>query len=287
MLECLLAYAESGVLDDLHADGWPRSPLAVAASLGRRPMMDLNWTVIHSACESGDVYTLERLLAYAEPGVLDALHAGGRPRPPLVVAASLGRLPVVDALLARGVDVNTRRVDGETALHAAARGNWPALVDRLLDAGACVDARDAVTGRRPLDVAVHTWGRDVSATAHLVHADRMAKAVVRHDVDAVAFLLACGVSPNMTTEAYGSPLHVAVRHRRYRLMAAVLSSDRCRTDVRHDGATPLDYAVAAGDARAVEMIARCDEQRRRKSGHASLTRKSPQKNASRRRRTSV
>ncbi|XP_050060002.1 uncharacterized protein LOC126551212 [Aphis gossypii] len=99
MLECLLAYAESGVLDDLHADGWPRSPLAVAASLGRRPMMDemlqdqynddddLNWTVIHSACESGDVYTLERLLAYAEPGVLDALHAGGRPRPPLVVAA--------------------------------------------------------------------------------------------------------------------------------------------------------------------------------------------------------
>jgi len=53
MLECLLAYAESGVLDDLHADGWPRSPLAVAASLGRQPMMDLNWTVIHSACESG------------------------------------------------------------------------------------------------------------------------------------------------------------------------------------------------------------------------------------------
>ncbi|CAH1707862.1 unnamed protein product [Aphis gossypii] len=292
MLECLLAYAESGVPDDLHADGWPRSPLAVAASLGHWPMMDLNWTVIHSACESGNVYMLERLLAYAEPGVLDALHAGGRPRPPLVVAASLGRLPVVDALLARGVDVNTRRDDGETALHAAARGNWPALVDRLLDAGACMDARDAVTGRRPLDVAVHTWGRDVSVTAHLVHADRLAKAVVRHDVDTVAFLLACGVSPNMTTEAYGSPLHVAVRHRRYRMMATILSSDRCRTTVRHHGATPLDYAVAAGDARAVKMITWCEDQRRRKSRHASLTavpakRKSQQKNASRRRRTSV
>ncbi|XP_025192537.1 ankyrin-1-like [Melanaphis sacchari] len=259
---------------------------------------DLDWTVIHSACESGNVDTLKCLLAHVEPGVLDALHAGGRPRPPLVVAASLGRGPVVDALLARGVDVNARRGDGETALHAAARGNWPALVDRLLDAGACADARDAVAGRRPLDVAVYTWGRDVTVTARLVQSDRMAKAVVRHDVDAVAFLLACGVSPNMTTAAYGSPLHVAVRHRRYRMMAAILSSDRCRTAVRHDGVTPLDYAVAMGDARAAKMILWRD-QRRRRSRHASLTiatavlppaKRKPQKNddeVRRRRRTSV
>jgi len=236
---------------------------------------------------------LECLLAYIEPGVLDVLHAGGRPRPPLVVAASMGRGQVVDVLLARGVDVNARRTDGETALHAAVRGNWPALVDRLLDAGACVDARDAVAGRRPLDVAVYAWGRNVTVTAQLVQSNRMAKAVVRHDVDAVEFLLACGVSPNMTTEAYGSPLHVAVRHRRYRMMAAILSSDRCRTSVRHNGVTPLDYAVAVGDARAAKMILWRD-QRRRRSRHASLTatavppeKRTLQKNAMRRRRTSV
>lgn len=217
---------------------------------------------------AGAVEMLECLLEHTEPGVLDALHETGRPRPPLVVAASMGHRAVVDALLARGVDVNARCASGETALHAAVRAGGSALVDRLLDAGACVDARDAVAGRRPLDVAVYTWGRNVTVTAHLVHADRMAKAVVRHDVDAVAFLLACGVTPNMTTEAYGSPLHAAVRHRRYRMMAAVLASDRCRTTVRHRGVTALDHALAAGDARAVDMILCRDRWR---GDHASTT----------------
>lgn len=217
---------------------------------------------------------LKCLLAYVKPYVLHALHAGGRPRPPLVVAASLGCRPAVDALLACGVDVNARCGNGETALHAAARGNWPALVDRLLDKGACVDARDAMTGHRPLDVAVYTWGRNFTVTAHLVHSIRMAKAVVRHDVDAVEFLLACGVSPNMTTEAYGSPLHVAVRHRRYRMMATILSSIRCRTTVSHNDATPLDYAEAMGDVRAARMILWHDQQRRR-CRHASLTGAAP------------
>lgn len=214
------------------------------------------------------------LLAYAEPHVLQVLHSGGWPRPPLVVAASMGHLPAVDALLACGVDVNSRCVNGETALHAAARGNWPVLVDRLLDAGACVDVRDAITGRRPLDVAVYTWGHHFTVTAHLVHSMRLAKAVVRHDLDAVEFLLACDVSPNMTTEAFGSPLHVAVRHHRYRMMATLLSSNRCRTTVRHNDATPLDYAVAMGDDRAAKMILWRD-QRRKRCRHPSLTAVTP------------
>jgi len=202
------------------------------------------------------VEVLKCLLAYTDPGVLNALHTGGRPKPPLVVAALLGRQTVVDTLLAFGVDVNARCGNGETALHAAARGNWPTLVDRLLDAGACVDARDAMTGRRPLDVAVYTWGRHLTVTAQLVSAIRLTKAVVRHDLDTVEYLLACGVSPNMTTEAYGTPLHLAVRHRRYRMMAAILSSNRCSTAVRHDDATALDYATAMGDDRAAKMILR-------------------------------
>lgn len=199
---------------------------------------------------------MERLLAHIEPAVLDALHENGRPKPPLVVAASMGHGLVVSALLARGVDVNVRRDDGETALHAAVRASdgGAALVDTLLDAGACIDARDTVAGLRPLDVSVYAWGHRVAVTTQLVHSDRMIKAVVRHDVDAVAFLLACGVSPNVTTEAYGSPLHLAVRHKRYRMIAAILASRRCRTTVRYHGHTPLDYALAMGDGRAAKMI---------------------------------
>lgn len=212
---------------------------------------------------------LECLLTYTDTGVLNALHEGCRTKPPLVVASSMGHGHVLEALLARGVDVNARCGNGETALHAAARANHTALVDRLLDAGACIDARDAVAGRRPLDVAIYTWGRQVTVTAYLMHSDRMAKAVVRHDTDTVAFLLACGVSPNMTTEAYGSPLHVTVRHKQYMMMATILSSNRCRTAVTHHGLTALDHADAVGDSRAAKMILWCD-QRRRRTRHLSL-----------------
>lgn len=230
---------------------------------------------------------LECLLACTDPSTLYALHAGGRPKPPIMVAASSGYRVAVDALLARGVDVNARCRNGETALHAAVRANRAALVDRLLDAGACIDARDTTAGRRPLDVSVYTWGRRVTVTAYLVHSDRMAKAVVRNDVDAVAFLLACGVSPNMTTEAYGSPLHAAVRHRRYRMMATLLSSDRCRTAVRHNGVTALDYAVAMGDARAAKMIQWRDMQRlRRRTRHLSLVAADRRRPSSSKKRTS-
>lgn len=221
-------------------------------------------------CCTGDADTLKQLLAHAAPGVLRTLHLAGRP--PVVVAARGGHGAAVAALLAAGADVNARSAaDGETALHAAVRANNAALVDRLLDAGALLDAA-AGAGHRPLDVSVYAWGRRVAITAHLMHSHRLAKAVARHDVDAVRFLLQCGVSPNATTAAHGSPLHAAVRHRRYRMAATILASARCRIDVRHGHVTPLDHATAAGDARASRMLLWHDLSRRgRRTRHASLT----------------
>lgn len=199
------------------------------------------------------------------------MHVNGRPRPPLVVSASMGHGAAVDVLLSHGVNINVRCDNGETALHAAVRVNSAVLVDRLLDAGACVDACCVVSGRRPLEVAIYTWGRQITVTTILMHSERMAKAVVRHDVDTVAFLLACGVSPNMTTVAYGSPLHVAVRHRQYRMAAVLLSSERCQTSVRYNGVTPLDYAISMGDERATRMLQWRDDHRRRlRTRHLSL-----------------
>ncbi|XP_050548796.1 ankyrin-1-like [Daktulosphaira vitifoliae] len=235
---------------------------------------DLDWTVIHSACETGDLNMLACLLEHSDPEMLAALHCGRRPKPPLLVAATRGHSGAVKALLARGVDINTRSKDNETVLHAAVRANNASLVELLLNAGACIDARNSLTASRPLDISVYTWGRRVTITAHLVHSDRMAKAVVRHDVDTVSFLLSCGVSPNMTTEAYGSPLHVAVRHRRYEMMATILSSDRSRTTIRHNGVTPLDYATDMGDTRAVKMLL---WKNMRRSRHSSLIRTNAKK----------
>lgn len=224
-------------------------------------------------CFSGNAEILACLLAYVDPGVLNAMHERGQPFPPLLVAVSLGHIQAVQVLLAYGVDVNTQCEDGRTALQVAIRlDNAAAMVDLLLDWGACIDARNATAcGNQVLDMSVYTWGRRVTVTAILVNSNRLAKAVIRHDVDTVEFLLACGVSPNMTTSEYGTPLHVAVRNKKYRMVAVLLSSDRCWTSVRYNGVTPLDYALAMGDDRATRMIMWRDDQRRRKrTRHQSL-----------------
>ncbi|VVC26362.1 Ankyrin repeat-containing domain,Ankyrin repeat [Cinara cedri] len=218
---------------------------------------DLNRTVIHLVCESGDVDMLKCLLAYTNENSLKALHRFNQERPPLLLAAAKGHGLAVDMLLAMDINVNTLAgLFGETALHVAARTGNAMLVDQLLNAGACIDARNnSGTGCRPLDLALHTHGHQSTVTTHLIHSDRLAKAVVRNDTDAVAFLLACGVTPNAITKTYGgTPLHAAVRHRQYRMASVLLSSSRCQTSIRYKSLTALDLALAMDDERAAKMI---------------------------------
>jgi ankyrin repeat protein len=85
---------------------------------------------------------------------------------PLVIAAQIGDLAAVQALLEHGADVGGRNYEsGETALHAAAREVYPAVVRALLVAGAAVDARDAaeLTPLHALFVAYEPWENQASA----------------------------------------------------------------------------------------------------------------------------
>lgn len=117
-----------------------------------RPSMadGLGPEVLFRAIEAGDV-----------PAVKDAIRAGVDPdartqagAPALLVAARIGDVAMVRALLSGGADV--RAVDDEdgerTALHCAAIRGDLAMIDELFDAGALVDARDG-EGRTPLHEA--------------------------------------------------------------------------------------------------------------------------------------
>ena len=66
-------------------------------------------------------------------------HSNGTP---LTEAASLGRIDIVQILLANGVEVNAKDNDGKTALMEAASLGRIEIVQALLDVGAEVNAED-------------------------------------------------------------------------------------------------------------------------------------------------
>jgi cytohesin len=69
--------------------------------------------------------------------------------------------PVVNLLLQRGANINSRGFQGHTALHEAAYYNRPEMVDLLLSNGADPNLKDA-TGKTPMDLA-NLAGRDERA----------------------------------------------------------------------------------------------------------------------------
>jgi ankyrin repeat protein len=79
-------------------------------------------------------------------------------------ACEFGRTPVVDFLLQRGVQVDSKlRHDGQIGLHWAAYGGHADTVKLLLERGAPVDAKDESHGGTPLGWALYAWGNSTEA----------------------------------------------------------------------------------------------------------------------------
>ena len=101
---------------------------------------------IHKAAETGNIKAVKQHLA---AGV--DVNAGNRT--PLFIAAANGHKQIVELLLDKGSDVNTKGRMG-TPLHAAVsfKGHHKEITELLIAAGADVNAKDE-GGRTPLDMA--------------------------------------------------------------------------------------------------------------------------------------
>ena len=129
---------------------------------GRRVTVT-DWGLIHAAAW-GPYPEIAELLLRA--GVQHDLHS----------AAGLGDVASLTKLLEQGADLETKRVDGRTALHWAAMNGQEPAVRLLVDRGAAIDAED-IADRTPLQQAAAKASIGNRAVAKLL-IDAGAKATV-------------------------------------------------------------------------------------------------------------
>lgn len=220
---------------------------------------------LFDAAERGDAESLGSLLD-AHPEKLRAT------RPPyawslLHVAAHRGQAAVVELLLGRGLDVNTReRGDNTGPINWAAAAGHVYVVRQLIDAGA-----DVVGAGDDHALEVIGWAtcwEGCDDDAHRAIADLLVRHGARHHVfsliamnrgDELRRLVAA--DPSALTrrmsrnENHATPLHFAVRMRRPGMVALLieLGADPLATDA--EGFPPVAYAMSPDvDAAMMERI---------------------------------
>jgi ankyrin repeat protein len=187
---------------------------------------------LFAAAEHGDVESLGALLD-EHPGKLGARRAPYE-WTLLHVAAHHGRLAVVDMLLRRGLDPNTReRGDNTYALHWAAAAGHVDVVRRLVDAGT-----DVVGAGDDHQLEVIGWATCWEGTdddAHRAIVEDLVRHGARHHIfSAIAMGLAGEVRRLVAEDAtvlvrrmsrnenHMTPLHFAVRMRRPEMVALLI-----------------------------------------------------------------
>ncbi|MCR4346169.1 MAG: ankyrin repeat domain-containing protein [Sulfuricaulis sp.] len=151
---------------------------------------------------------------------------------PLFEAVKRGDKAAVEALLAKGADVNTKDTSstgrGETPLHHAAFYGYAHICELLLAKGADLSAKD-INGKTPTMWAAYKKNYDImsylekqesllmereqrlkQASAHATGESLLYEAVKRGDKAEVEALLAKGADVNAKTNREWTPLHQAL-----------------------------------------------------------------------------
>ncbi len=191
---------------DINAvNNYKHSPLYIALEKQNVPMIELFLTSgVTEGLTPG--YLLRSVAAQNQTGALTMLKGGIDPNvvnekgnTPLMIAASLGDLPIVQDLLAYRADVNLANKEGNTALIYAARFNRPEVIKLLLQ---------PQTMQTPLDVNAQN---NAGETALYWGASK-------GYVDVVKRLLAAGADPTLAAKNGLVPYAVAQKNGRKQVL---------------------------------------------------------------------
>ena len=227
--------------ETLVTDSANRTPLVWAARDGNTRVVEVIMAQRTALGESSTDGCLALLLATrnGRDGVVSAILQGANKdaldcdgESPLIWAVTEGHLPMVNALVAAGVNVNARRgSDGSAVLHIAAGRGRDEMVSSLLRKGAYKDVLDN-TGTTPL-----LWA---TAAGHL---------------SAVETLLAAGANLNLRSrEDDFSALHLAAGNGYHGIVSALLRSGADADVVDPNGDTALMWAAGNGHVGVVEVL---------------------------------
>lgn len=222
---------------------------------------------LFEAARNGNVTTLTALLD-KQP---DKLHARAQPYEwsLLHTAAHNGHLALVELLLQRGLDVNTReKGDNTYAMHWAAAAGHLDVVRRLADAGG-----DVVGHGDDHELEVIGWATSWDGCdddAHRAIAEFLVRRGARHHIfSAIAMSFADEVrrivaadpaalrKPMSRNEGHQLPLHFAVRMNRPEMVALLLELGADTAAGDGSGVPAAAYAAAPNvDRRVIETLTR-------------------------------
>jgi ankyrin repeat protein len=182
----------------------------------------------------------------------------------LVAAAAEQDMVAVRALVKKGIDVNTTRADGATALLWAAHWNDLDVVDLLLAAGARVNAADD-HGVTPLARAAENASEPMVARLLRAKANPNAAqtsgltplmiAARTGSVRVVKQLLAGGADPNArTAQMNATALMWAVSERHAEIVKSLVEAGADVHVSTNKGFTPLLYAARNGDIEMAKVL---------------------------------
>ncbi len=176
--------------------------------------------------------TMRRVVHVVAAVAIWGLTAASAPVAPLADAAMRRDAAAVQALIARGADVNASQGDGMTALHWAARHNSAEIATQLVRAKANLAAATRIGAHTPLHVASEAGASEV-----------------------VAILLKAGANANAPTSVGVTPLHFAAATGNVAAINALVAA-KAAVDAKEPqwGHTPLMLAAARGRLDAVKAL---------------------------------
>ncbi len=217
---------------------------------------------ILDACTQGDTDAVRTALAEDPSAVQQRDEVLGST--PLILAAHRGFLEIVQLLLESGAPVDEREEASQTtALHWAAEGGHPAIIELLIGAGADPNPRDEWFNLGPIGWAtIIRWApqfhedRDAAVQSLLERGSLMDpfSAIVRDDEEAL-YALAEQVDERLGFARQGqTPLHFAVARGNVKAVRRLLDLNADFNALTWWGVSPLALALQAGHNSIAELL---------------------------------